>query len=122
VSDNHLARSGGSRTASSRLRLRKGTRLDGFDYASDGCYYVTLVTARRELLFEDERFFKIVEDSWRWLAKRFPRVDLDEHVVMPNHLHGIIILNSRVVDEARQNATNPLVDSLARSKPCQPSK
>ena len=69
---------------------RRSIRLRGYDYRQAGAYFVTLVCKNRELLFQDDRFRAIVEDAWRWLAEQHQFVDLDEHVVMPNHLHGII--------------------------------
>jgi len=32
----------------------------------------------------------IVREKWQWLAEQYPHVDLDEFIVMPNHLHGIL--------------------------------
>jgi putative transposase len=75
-------------------RQRKTIRLSGYDYASNGYYFVTIVTANRILQFEDERYRSIVEKNWRWLAERYSFVELDEYVVMPNHLHGIVILGA----------------------------
>ena len=69
---------------------RRSIRLGGYDYRQTGAYFVTLVCKNRELLFEDDRFRAIVQDAWRWLAEQYQFVDLHEHVVMPNHLHGII--------------------------------
>jgi len=69
---------------------RHSIRLRAYDYRQAGAYFVTLVCKNRELLFQDDRFRAIVEDAWRWLAEQHQFVDLDEYVVMPNHLHGII--------------------------------
>ncbi|RXK88530.1 hypothetical protein EST62_02500 [Chlorobaculum sp. 24CR] len=38
---------------------------------------------------------EIVERNWRTLPDRFPMVSLDEYVIMPNHLHGIVVINER---------------------------
>jgi REP element-mobilizing transposase RayT len=69
---------------------RRSIRLRGYDYRQAGAYFVTLVCKNRELLFEDDRFRAAVEDAWRWLAEQYEFVSLDEYMVMPNHLHGII--------------------------------
>ncbi len=71
---------------------RRSIRLPGYDYRQAGAYFVTLVCKNRELLLEDDRFRAIVEDAWRWLAERHEFVSLYEYVVMPNHLHGIIVI------------------------------
>ncbi|MBU0570734.1 MAG: hypothetical protein KKC50_01665 [Candidatus Omnitrophica bacterium] len=40
---------------------------------------------------------KIVHGSWLWLPDRYDYVDLDEFIVMPNHVHGIILLTDKFV-------------------------
>src|SRR5262245_4415708 len=67
-------------------------RLPDFDYGHGGAYFVTIVTLNRELLFLDEAMRGIVDDSWHWLAERYPYLTLEEFVVMQNHLHGILLL------------------------------
>ena len=74
----------------SDARHRRSIRLPGYDYASAGAYFVTLVTQDRGCLFEDEAFHQIVEETWKWLADQYQHVCLDEYVVMPNHFHGIL--------------------------------
>jgi REP element-mobilizing transposase RayT len=78
---------------------RRSVRLKGYDYAQAGAYFVTICTQNRECLFGDvtdgqvrlNEWGQVVADSWLWLSDRYPYV-LDEWVVMPNHLHGIMIL------------------------------
>jgi REP element-mobilizing transposase RayT len=72
---------------------RNSVRLQGFNYADAATYYVTLVAENRALYFEREEHRDIVETAWRWLADRYEHVELDEFVVMPNHLHGLITLS-----------------------------
>jgi putative transposase len=84
---------------------RKRLRLDGYDYARAGAYFVTICTAgRRCCLAEvvDDRSLPsdlgdIVSREWSALVRRFPAVQLDTSVVMPNHVHGIIMLGERGV-------------------------
>ncbi|MDF0666327.1 MAG: hypothetical protein P0119_09705 [Nitrospira sp.] len=79
---------------------RRSIRLKGYDYAQAGAYFVTMCTQNRACLFGNvvdgqmrlNECGQVVADSWLWLSARYPHVDLDEWVVMPNHLHGIIIL------------------------------
>lgn len=89
-----------------RSRYRRSIRLKGYDYAQAGAYFVTICTKDRACLFGEIENGRMclndcgqeVADTWRWLSDRYPYVGLDEWVVMPNHLHGIIILtepNSR---------------------------
>lgn len=79
---------------------RRSIRLKGYDYAQAGAYFVTVCTKDRACLFGDvvdgqmrlNECGRVVADSWLWLSGRYPYVDLDEWAVMPNHLHGIMIL------------------------------
>jgi len=43
----------------------------------------------------------IVADSWKWLAMQYDYVELDEWVIMPNHIHGIIVVNDRCRGDLR---------------------
>lgn len=82
---------------------RRSTRLAGWDYASDGCYFVTICIHERHLALGDvvgggvrlNQFGQVVADAWRWLALQYVHVVLDEWCVMPDHLHAILKLDSR---------------------------
>ncbi len=79
---------------------RRSIRLKGFDYASEGAYYVTVVAWHREFLFGEivneemrlNKVGKIVEWEWLELPKRFSYIELGAYMVMPNHFHGILSL------------------------------
>jgi len=82
---------------------RRSIRYEGFDYSSEGVYFVTLVTHHRDNLFGRienggmhlNEFGMIVREEWFKTAILRPNTDLDEDefVVMPNHVHGIIRIN-----------------------------
>ena len=72
---------------------RRSIRLRGYDYASPGAYFVTMVTHDRECLFGNDIFRRVAEYNWRALSRHFPNVILDEWIVMPNHIHGIVIID-----------------------------
>ncbi len=84
----------------SQSRHRRSIRLKGWDYRRAGFYYVTIVTKNNVCLFgnvENEQMDlneigKIVQDEWLKTPIVRPYVGLDEFVIMPNHLHGIIII------------------------------
>ncbi len=103
---------GGSRTALTAPRRGNTLRLSTWDYANHGFYFVTIVTRGRELLFEDLETVSIVDSSWLWLSENFGHVALDEYVIMPNHLHGIIALSSDVVPG--RSRTAPTAKPLGR--------
>ena len=83
---------------------RKSLRLPAFDYSQPGAYFVTMVTHQRRLLFgaiEGEHvklsaLGRIVDKCWREVPEHFALVELGAHVVMPNHLHGIIVIHETV--------------------------
>jgi len=78
----------------------ESTRLQNWDYTSPGYYFVTICTKFRQLLFGeleegDMRLSPVGEIAWRYWAdipSHFANANLDEFVVMPNHVHGILIL------------------------------
>lgn len=79
---------------------RRPLRLPHYDYASAGAYFVTICTEERICLLGNIRdstmrmnqFGEVVETCWRELPNHYPHVKLDSFVVMPNHVHGIIML------------------------------
>lgn len=70
---------------------RQSIRLAGYDYVQMGVYFVTIVTHERAYLFDRAPLAQVAETFWRQIPERFPAVALDEWVLMPNHLHGILV-------------------------------
>ncbi len=87
---------------------RRSIRLRGYDYSNAGVYFVTLCVRDRICLFGEvldgamrlNDMGRKVEGLWKELPSRFPRVAIDEFVVMPNHFHGIIVLENDNRDPA----------------------
>ncbi len=83
---------------------RRSIRLPEYDYTQPGAYFVTLVTRQREPLFGvvaegDVRLTaagEAVWEVWKSLPGRYPQIELDTAVVMPNHFHGILWINESV--------------------------
>ncbi|HWQ11244.1 MAG TPA: transposase [Roseiflexaceae bacterium] len=81
---------------------RRSIRLRGYDYAQAGAYFVTICTNVRAPWFgmvsggavQLSAPGDMVAAWWREVTARFPPVDLDEYVVMPDHLHGIVLLRA----------------------------
>jgi REP element-mobilizing transposase RayT len=67
--------------------------LKGFDYSQSGAYFITICTKDRGLYFEKYRGL-IVRQRWEGLPQRFPDLTLDEFVIMPNHIHGILVVGA----------------------------
>ena len=81
-------------------RNRHTTRLPGYDYTQPGGYYVTIVTRGREPVLGAVVAGSVAlsipgvtaQKAWRDLPQHFANVRLDEFVIMPNHVHGIIMI------------------------------
>jgi REP element-mobilizing transposase RayT len=102
---------------------RRSLRLPDYDYSQPGAYFVTMVTYQREHLFgkitnSEMRLNdagKIVWEIWQSLPKRYPHISLDEAVVMPNHFHGIVIIEENPVGTIHELSLRdelPLRDEL----------
>jgi len=80
------------------LPRRKQLRLRGYDYAFPGVYFVTICSAGKRPIFGAisgksiilSPAGEIVRSEWIALRERFSRLVLDEFVIMPNHLHGVL--------------------------------
>lgn len=81
---------------------RRSIRLQDYDYTSSGVYFITICTHQKASLlgeikegaFIESRMGILLRTEWLRLPTRFPSIELDAWVRMPNHLHGILILNS----------------------------
>ncbi|AFZ35144.1 hypothetical protein Sta7437_1577 [Stanieria cyanosphaera PCC 7437] len=81
---------------------RKSLRLPKYDYSANGAYFITICIKNRECLLGKvhdsqvilNEFGQIITNIWSSLSTRYEQIELDEFVVMPNHIHGIIIINS----------------------------
>jgi len=79
---------------------RRSIRLPDFDYSQPGAYYITIVTHNRVSRFGDIRgaamhlnaVGEMIDLTWRQIPETYPGIQIDYYVVMPNHLHGILIL------------------------------
>ncbi|MCU0486546.1 MAG: hypothetical protein MUC85_10625, partial [Anaerolineales bacterium] len=80
---------------------RHSIRLPGYDYSLQGAYYITIVTWQREPLFGEviesdmrlNQYGQMAHQMWSNLPEHSPSVELGAFCIMPNHMHGIIILN-----------------------------
>lgn len=90
---------------------RRSIRLKGYDYSSEGAYYVTIVTWGRECLFGKiidgemrlSKYGEIIQKWWDEIPVHFLNVELGAFVIMPNHVHGIIF----IIDDRRGEVLSP---------------
>ncbi|BAU67281.1 hypothetical protein STA3757_46920 [Stanieria sp. NIES-3757] len=79
---------------------RRSIRLKGYDYSQPGAYFITVCAYQRQCIFGDivdgrmvlNQYGSIVAQTYQWLSQRYHYVCLDECIIMPNHLHGIIVI------------------------------
>jgi REP element-mobilizing transposase RayT len=91
---------------------RRSIRLKEYDYSQPGAYFVTVCVNRRRCILahiRDEnvvlsRVGAVVQRCWEDVPNHFSAVELDAFVIMPNHLHGILVLHGRGV---QLNAPTP---------------
>ncbi len=89
-------------TFDSEKHHRRSIRLQGYDYSQTGAYFFTTVTQGRELLFGEIKDGEVVLNEagkmvlkwWHELPKKFPNIKLNTFILMPNHFHGIIIIEN----------------------------
>lgn len=122
---------------------RRSIRLKGYDYAQEGAYFVTICTHERMHLFgqvvdavmHPSPLGDIAQRCWDAIPQHMPHVDIGDFVVMPNHVHGVMIIRERLAPYAAGGPgvvgvdhDRPLVDPdppaatdpLARSMPIVP--
>ncbi len=92
---------------------RRSIRLPGYDYRQPGAYFVTICVYQRQYLFGDivdgrmvlNQYGMVVADEWQKSAVIRREIKLDASVVMPNHFHGIVIIDNNHVGA---NGRSPL--------------
>ncbi len=120
---------------------RRSIRLKGWDYSNPGHYFVTIDLKNRKCLFGKVRdnkmilneFGKICNECWLAIPDHFDNVKLDTYQIMPNHLHGIIVITKRMDDDGTngnavgathasplQNDSSPLQKNNDQHPPCGP--
>lgn len=103
---------------------RRSIRLRNYDYSQSGIYFITLCTHQRKCLFgqisdgkmELNELGEIVQNEWLRSPEIRKEITLDEWVVMPNHLHGIVIITK---PDQPQNSDLPNLLATNHSLPLQ---
>ena len=86
---------------------RHSIRLPGYDYSQAGAYFVTICAKNRECLFGEvgngmmrlNDAGNVAQRCWQDIPCHFPHAELDEFVIMPNHVHGIVVIVDRDADD-----------------------
>jgi putative transposase len=90
------------------MKDRKPNRLKDYDYSQGGCYFVTICTKDRTDHFGEiengdmilNEYGKIAFNNWELISNHFEHLHLDAFVIMPNHVHGIIVITDNPVGVA----------------------
>jgi len=93
---------------------RKSIRLQGYDYSLSGVYFITICTQNRQRLFGEiiagqmlmNDTGKVAQQCWLDIPLHFPHAELNEFVIMPNHIHGIIVLHGSGIVGANNDSPN----------------
>ena len=102
---------------------RRSIRLPGFDYTRPGAYCVTICTHQRECTLgqiEDGKMIlniygQIAHEEWVRSAVIRHEIQLDEFIVMPNHLHGIVIITDDASGATHSVGAHGFVGATGRS-------
>jgi putative transposase len=97
-------------------------RLKGYDYRNEGAYFITICTNHREHYFGEcinsEMLLNTIglnaQSCWAEIPNHFPNTSIGEFVVMPNHVHGIIIINEKMIVE-RGGLINPPIPPIVET-------
>ena len=103
------------------LANRKPTRLKGYDYSTPGAYFVTVCTKGKRCVLSDivgeglcalpvNKLTTIgneVERCIEYIGENYPGVRIDKYVIMPNHIHMIIIIRGNIISNGMSKAPSP---------------
>lgn len=100
-----------------QLRNRQNIRLKDYDYSSKGGYFITILTQNKESFFTDfSDLYNIVKTEWLKLSERFENIKLDEFVIMPNHINGVIFIGSENFEKTSRVDLTSEENFLARDE------
>ncbi|MBU1131369.1 transposase [Patescibacteria group bacterium] len=99
-----------------QIHHRRSIRLPNYDYSQPGYYFITICTKNRDCLLgvtknnkiELSPIGEIAKQCWLDIPKHYPHTRLDEYIIMPNHVHGIILAEFNNVAGAHVGAIHEL--------------
>ena len=103
-----------------KLSAKKRNRLQSYNYSENGYYFVTICSSNRQNIFTNYRIpvgaglvsahnnglelspvGRIIDQQWQAIPNLYDAVELDEYVIMPNHIHGIIVITQEKRTDTR---------------------
>ena len=106
------------------LPKRKPIRLKNYDYSQNGMYFVMICTYNRECIFgkivgnglDRSEYGEIAENDLLNMQQHFPNIKIDKYVIIPNHIHAIILIdNDYKTERSRPFPTLSTVIELYKS-------
>ena len=97
-----------------KLSTRRSVCLAKYNYSQPGQYFITICSQNRKCIFgqiqntkcvgaglapariELTNIGKIIDQQWRDIPNQYKNIEIDEYIVMPNHIHGIVIIRAAV--------------------------
>ena len=97
--------------------VRSSIRLKGFDYSEPAAYFITICTENRVCYLGNivdgitisYPISDVIREIWQEIPQKFQCVDIDSFIIMPNHVHGIVIINKECRDSIHQGPINNLM-------------
>jgi len=107
------------------IHHRRSIRLKGYDYSQNGLYFITICCQNRICRFGHienkemilNEYGEIAYNEWGKLAERFANFELDVFQIMPNHMHGIIVLNNKNASVGSGLAPDPTLRDKGDGQP-----
>jgi REP element-mobilizing transposase RayT len=103
---------------------RKSIRLREYDYSQGGAYFITILSKNHQCIFGEildgkirlNKLGEIIQEQWLMLPDRYEEIELDNFIIMPNHIHGIIIIVGAIHELPIQNKIIEKMDIIQRRK------
>ena len=108
------------------LKARKQIRLKDYDYSINGYYFITICSHNRENIFGEltvgaglasarkqnatdrneiklSKIGQIINKQWNEIPNQYDNIKLDYYIIMPNHIHGILVIHNQMNREGTSN-------------------
>jgi putative transposase len=103
-------------TYNPEIHQRRSIRLKGYDYSQAGAYFVTICSWNKECIFGEitngemhlNELGRIVSGEWHRSSEIRKEIELDTFLIMPNHIHGIVVINAYTSSYVGANGRSPL--------------
>lgn len=93
------------------MKRKNSLRLENYNYSNSGAYFITICSYKRKEIFGEienglmhlNNVGKIIQTSWYQIPENYDNIKLDDFVIMPNHIHGIIWIVGAIHESPETN-------------------